>query len=211
MKKNYSMRIASMLLVLVLLTTCVISGTFAKYTTAGEASDSVRVAKFGVTVVADSSTAILTKEVGNTDEGQVKLDAEKMLVAPGTQINDLADFTITGTPEVAVNVSYVANLVLTGWEAEGYYCPLEITVNGTTYKGTNFATAAAFETEVEEAIANLSDNYAVGENLSGALAPEVSVVWTFEGNDNVKDTVLGNAATAPTLALVITCTITQID
>ncbi|MFR0985955.1 MAG: hypothetical protein ACLSFZ_04975 [Frisingicoccus sp.] len=45
MKKNRMMRLASSLLVLTLLTTCVISGTFAKYTTQAGGSDTARVAK----------------------------------------------------------------------------------------------------------------------------------------------------------------------
>ena len=46
MKKNKMMRIASALLVAVILTTCAISGTFAKYVTSTPGSDSARVAKF---------------------------------------------------------------------------------------------------------------------------------------------------------------------
>jgi hypothetical protein len=50
MKKNKMMRLASALLVLTLLTTSLISGTLAKYTTSGNASDTARVAKFGVVI-----------------------------------------------------------------------------------------------------------------------------------------------------------------
>ena len=45
MKKNRMMRVASALLVAVLLTTCAISGTFAKYITAEDATDSAAQAK----------------------------------------------------------------------------------------------------------------------------------------------------------------------
>ena len=44
MKTNKMMRIASVLLVAVLLTTCVISGTFAKYTTTVSATSTANVA-----------------------------------------------------------------------------------------------------------------------------------------------------------------------
>ena len=44
MKKNKAMRLASALMVLTLLTTCVISSTFAKYTTSANGEDSARVA-----------------------------------------------------------------------------------------------------------------------------------------------------------------------
>ena len=47
MKKNRMMRLASILLVCVLLTTSVISGTFAKYTTSANSEDKARVAKWG--------------------------------------------------------------------------------------------------------------------------------------------------------------------
>ena len=49
MKKNNVMRIASALLVAVLLTTCAISGTFAKYTTSFSGNSAARVAKWGFT------------------------------------------------------------------------------------------------------------------------------------------------------------------
>ena len=47
MKKNKMMRIASVLLVAVILTTCAISGTFAKYVSSADSSDSARVAYWG--------------------------------------------------------------------------------------------------------------------------------------------------------------------
>lgn len=50
MEKNRMMRLASALLILTLLTTCMISGTFAKYTTQATGEDTARVAKWGVTV-----------------------------------------------------------------------------------------------------------------------------------------------------------------
>ena len=50
MRKNKFLRLASVMLMLCLITTCAISGTFAKYTTSDEALDSARVAKWGVAV-----------------------------------------------------------------------------------------------------------------------------------------------------------------
>ena len=51
MKKNKRMRTASGLMIAALLTTSMISGTFAKYTTADAAQDSARAAKWGVNLV----------------------------------------------------------------------------------------------------------------------------------------------------------------
>ena len=49
MRKNRMMRLASVLLVLCLLTTSVISGTFAKYVTTVGGRDEARVARWGFT------------------------------------------------------------------------------------------------------------------------------------------------------------------
>ena len=53
MRNNRMMRAASALLVAVLLTTSTISGTFAKYVTEKEVSDTARVAKWGVEIDAE--------------------------------------------------------------------------------------------------------------------------------------------------------------
>ena len=98
MKKNKLMRLASCLLVGTLLTTCAISGTFAKYTTQDAAADSARVAKWGIELQiigdlysdaygADIRTAFAADP--DTDDGQameVKAESEgKDVVAPGTK------------------------------------------------------------------------------------------------------------------------------
>ena len=54
MKKNVMMRVASIMLVLVLMTSSVISGTFAKYVTDVTTDDSARVARWGVEFVTNS-------------------------------------------------------------------------------------------------------------------------------------------------------------
>ena len=55
MKKNRMLRTASALLVLTLLTTSTIGGTFAKYVTSGRATDTARVAKWGVEIKTSGS------------------------------------------------------------------------------------------------------------------------------------------------------------
>lgn len=209
MKKSKSMRVAAVALALALVTSCFAGGTFAKYTTAGTGSDDARVAKFGVVVTANGDTfanaydgTLDTQTVISADEGNV--------VAPGTE-GEMTAMTITGTPEVAVNVAYDADLQLANWDADGYYCPLEITVDGTTFKGTDYADAAAFEAAVEEAIEKNTANYEANADMKDAKAPAVTWAWTIENNDDVKDTKLGDNAAAPTIQLDITTTVTQID
>ena len=216
MKKNKMMRLASGLLIAVLLTTCAIAGTFAKYVTSDTDSDSARVAKWGVEVDVvidgafkteyDIKTAT-TDLLGETITKSVVASNGDELVAPGTEGTLLTKASISGSPEVAVNITKVADLVLTGWEIDGaYYCPLII--NG--INGLDYANAATFEAAVE---ASLAVNVNCQANAN--LAQDTTVAWSWpfsvnEAND-IKDTKLGNLANAPTVSFTYKITVTQID
>ena len=233
MKKNKMMRTASVLLVLTLLTVCVISGTFAKYTTTASGEDTARVAKFGVTITENGSTFAKTYKKDNTT---AKIDAESVIssdnskvVAPGTKGN-LVNSTITGTPEVAVNVAYTPTLTFEGWKLadDSEYCPIVFTVGNETYGLTGmkdstgavvkngYATVAELKAGVENAIKAYSKDYEPKTDLSTigtAGYVHVSWNWAFENND-ANDTYLGNqaaAGNASTVKLAITTTVTQID
>lgn len=138
--------------------------------------------------------------------------------------------SVTGTPEVAVEVKYEAHVTLNdaihtdhNWKlADGsYYCPLVITVNGTAYKGLDYTTATEFEDAVEGAINGLTKNYPANTNLSqsGSKGVAISWEWPFEGGEgskqnDVKDTYLGDQAAAgkaATVGIVVATTVTQID
>lgn len=123
MKKNKMMRIASALLIATLLTTSIISGTFAKYVTTGEVEDSARVAKFGVYVTGSGSLFDVTyKQVndGNTPGGTIldenvpqdiaSLTIEssngQKVVAPGSKNEEGLTLSVTGAPEVDVKVTF---------------------------------------------------------------------------------------------------------
>jgi len=110
MKKNKMMRIASILMVATLITTCAISGTFAKYVTKAEGEDHARVAKWGVLVSVEGN-AFATKyktsdEAYKEDGGQYSVVAsnDDQVVAPGTSAKE-AELalvaTVKGAPEVA--------------------------------------------------------------------------------------------------------------
>ena len=213
MKKNVMMRLSALLLVAVLLTTCVISGTFAKYVTTGSGSETAQVAKWGVKIVAPSDT-LFAKNYDNT----VSTDASYELVAPGTA-GTLADFTITGSPEVDVNVTYSAVLTLSNWnigDPATEYCPLIFTVEDEKYYvgKTGIDSVAALITAVQNAIAAVSQKYEIGETITDTL--DVSWAWEFEqstvpGQTDANDTALGDLAAKPTVTLNVTCTVTQVD
>ena len=108
MKKNRMLRIASVLLVAVLLSTCAISGTFAKYTSTFNGSATATVAKWDVTVAEETQT--FTVDFSNTAKeiGGASADAEVKagVIAPGTQ----GSFTIEVTNNSEVVVEYSVEL-----------------------------------------------------------------------------------------------------
>lgn len=220
MKKNVMMRVASALLVAVLMTTCAISGTFAKYTTSKTGSDSARVAKFGVVIEANGQTFAKseTGEVDGVVTANTVLSAGAVngienVVAPGMS-GEMVAMEIEGTPEVAVEVSYESDLALANWTVDSnYYCPIVITVNGTAIEGSNYTSMTAFEEAVEAAIDAFTKEYPAGTDLSGAAAPVVSWSWAFNVSDanDEKDTKLGDAATAATISLTVKTIVTQVD
>lgn len=233
------MRVAGLLLALVLVTSCFVGGTFAKYVTSNGGTDEARVAKFGVTVTAAGD--VFAKEYNAKDptvqdyNGDVitksVISSDKKVVAPGTAKNDALTVSVTGKPEVAVEVKYEAHVTLNdalhtdhNWKlADGsYYCPLVITVNGTAYKGLDYASATEFEDAVEGAINSLTKNYPANTDLSASASAGVNVAWEWPFEDtatgakqtDVKDTYLGNQAAAgkaATVGIVVTATVTQVD
>ena len=114
MKKNKMMRLASGLLVLALLTTGIIGGTLAKYTTLNSANDSARVAKWGVMVEvagnlfgADygSNSAATDAEKNSIVAGtSTNVHADENVVAPGTKNDTGLTVKIGGTSEVAYEI-----------------------------------------------------------------------------------------------------------
>ena len=96
MKKTKVMRLLSLLLVMTLISTCAISGTFAKYVTRASGEDQARVAKWGVLVSVEGDKLFAPEYEADdeTFEGQgatatVRVDPDydgeiTDLVAPGT-------------------------------------------------------------------------------------------------------------------------------
>ena len=235
-KKNWTLRAAVLMLALVLITSCFVGGTFAKYVTSGSGTDSARVAKFGVTVTASGD--LFAKEYATDDQTVVGTIAKSVIstdkvVAPGTESNgDFVAATVAGTPEVAVRVSYkldTATLQLENWkDGDGqFYCPLVFKVKtpdgNTVISGMEFQTAEAMKAALVNAVAAYTKDYAPGTDLSGKAAETLAISWewpfeTGADNDkpanNVKDTFLGDEAAAgraATVSLTLATTVTQID
>ena len=106
MKKNRMMRLASVLLVLVLLSTSVISGTFAKYVTTATANDTARVAKWGITMDTDNTGTFVATYSSNGQETVHGKNSENDadVVAPGT--SGTATYVVSGTPETDYVITF---------------------------------------------------------------------------------------------------------
>lgn len=222
MKKNKMMRLASSLLVAVLLTSSVISGTFAKYVTSDEAQDSARVAKWGVNVTAGGALFSDTYIDAPSTGPDLKVDSNDgaKVVAPGTNNADGAfKFSITGSPEVAVNVKFdvtddskdvrlnkgtysdytTSDAYDTFNFAEDYY-PIRYSLK----KGSTTLVNAK---PLSELIAylegtDMSKDHEPNTDLSAVYGEyEITWEWIFSVDDQTdkKDTFLGNLMVDPSL------------
>lgn len=238
-KKNWTLRAAVLMLALVLITSCFVGGTFAKYVTSGDAGDNARVAKWGVSITAHDTGDVFAKEYDAIadQDNTVIAGGEYKVIAPGTKKDNAALVTLSGKPEVSVQVTYNAeHFSLTGnWigdENNTFYCPLIIKVTGKvgdavkteTINCVEKTSAADVETAVKNAVAACSATYGPNTDLSTVAGDglKISWEWPFEGTaiqgqTDAKDTYLGNqAATAtglyiPAIHIPVTATVTQID
>ena len=213
--KNKFMRIAAVMLMLCLVTTCAISGTFAKYTTEGAGEDSARVAYWGWTE-ADMNTGLVIDDLfadtyDVATNAPVKGANGEKIIAPGTANSTKFGIIYTGVdgstaPEVAYKISV---------STAGSSCAQAIqdnenitwTLDGTTYATWN---------ELLDAIADLSiDEVAAGTLPTGfgsADTHEIGWAWAFHTDDaaDAEDTAMGNTADLE-VKIVITVTVTQIE
>ena len=216
------MRVAGLLLALVLVTSCFVGGTFAKYVTSGTGADHAKVAKWGVKVTAHGEGDIFADkydQIAGKDDTVAVAGGKYKVIAPGTKKEDAAVVYLSGTPEVTVKVTYSAeNFKLTGkWayndgqtgSTDEYYCPLLFKItDGTTTKtidcmGDGMNSVSDVETAVKNAVKSFSATYAPNTDLStkGNEGLKISWEWPFEGGEgskqtDVKDTYLGDLATA---------------
>ena len=98
----------SILLTLVLITSSVVSGTFAKYASSGQFSATARVAKWGAVV---EITANRPEVVINTDGDAITFSADALKMGPGSDYSDLMTVKFSGTAEVRLKVKITVDVV----------------------------------------------------------------------------------------------------
>lgn len=216
MKSNRMMNIASVLLILVLLTTCGLSKTYAKYITQSSSNDEARVAKWGVEVIVEGDSfssgyekdgdGIFLKDF-DTDLDYINAleNAEVLsmnytaavnneVLAPGTQGN-LCTIHIKGKPEVAIQVIPSATLTINGWEiGEEEYFPIVFKINDVSYKigEGGITTIDQLITSVQQAVLDLQGTYAPNTTLDGLTimgtpVTDLVIDWFWEFKHAVED------------------------
>ena len=223
MKNNKTLKVACGLLVMVLLTTCVIGTTLARYTTADTASDSAQVAKWGVKL-SISAGDIFDNEY-TTDQtssiGAVSVSSTTNLVAPGTNSGNQVDgsgntiIAISGTPEVGVKLSTELSNVSDVYLAAGTYkdettadpddeftitdayYPVKFTLVQTHGSNGEYPTPVVVVSGgTLEDVRNALDYFSGTEYAPNTKLDARFVIsweWVIDGNSQA-DTVLGNLA-----------------
>lgn len=206
MKKNKMMRVASALLIAVLLTTSAISGTFAKYVTQDSGADSARVAKFGVVLDVDGhlfdvnyvNVANNNKHMDDASSSIITVESytkQDKLVAPGTKNDVGMTFSIKGTPEVAVAV---AMDLKAGSESAAAADPIDIYLKQGTYRDW---TVSGQNTNYDQTYTQAD---VVGVNTSSTDKKYYPVVFTLKEK-------MGNDATASIFAAANTLSATNMS
>ena len=197
MKKNNVMRIASALLVAVLLTTCAISGTFAKYTTTASGDTSARVAKWGFGTATEIEFDLFSD---NYNDVVVGTDGA-LVVAPGT--TGTADIVLIADEDAAATeVAYTFEVdVAIEADDDALLDKLQWKLNDGTY-GDFDALVAAINDLFE-------DQYNPGDEAPDATFT-IGWKWDFESGDDTGDTNLG-AGDDVNVTVTISFTATQVQ
>ena len=215
-KKHWTLRAAGLLFALVLITSCFVGGTFAKYVKSVSGTQLARVARFGVEITAADNTAFKTTYATDTADASVGVNSVissdgLKVVAPGTGENDTVTLSITGTPEVAVHVE----LAMTGMDVflkDGTYLDLTTPnpddnfILSTSYypvvftlKQNDNTLVSGTISDINTKLGTLSKDCAAGTDLNTEFGTyTLSWEWAFEDahivNKDKADTLLGALA-----------------
>ena len=191
MKKNAMLKIAAVLLVAVLLTTCAISSTFAKYASEGGSfTDGARVAKWGVTVTTklDASQSGFKTEYKDGNKW-VKTRESDNVVAPGT----------SGVLKLAMNV-VIENAEVSGevqvLDKDGNKTYLTDGTNGRIKfyledPATNPSAVAKTADDINTELAKLNVPFNPTSDKIEMKDINIYWVWPFDGGNDSADTALG--------------------
>ncbi len=187
MKKNIAMRVASLVLMCTIVTSCFVSSTFAKYTSSVSGTDSVTVAKWAIevndtdAVAKDTVTFDLFSTIMDSDAQTAETDVASGKIAPGT--SGAFDLKIENLSEVTA--TYDVKFTFSGASI-----PVQYSLDGSTWG---------------DSLADVADDIEAG----GSTTVKVYWQWPFERNADAEDTSIGVAASTVTVTATITAT--QVD
>lgn len=222
MKKTKFMRAALLLLVLTLITSCFVGGTFAKYTTSANASDTARVAKWGFKPTTITMTDLFKTAYDTTVKAGDNPQTD--VIAPGTKGEAKFGFTYGGADGItAPEVAYTFEVSTTGSE-----CATSIEENPNIQWKLDtgeWGTWNALITAIEALDGNATNNryepntLPTAFNATGNNEHTVYWQWLFETKNgdvvdaaqDTTDTGMGNDAGLANVTLKITVSATQID
>ena len=225
MKKNTFMRLAAVLLVLTLLSTSVIGGTFAKYTTTVSSSDSARVAKWGFNTASIDFENLFAASYDNVKDGSDEL----AIIAPGTKgsasfkfenslenVNPEVAYTFTVSTADSSCAEYIQNNANIQWALfEGSQAQAEAATN-VSYGNWN-QLISAIENLAGDGHTKGAKQYDVGE-IPDMIDQDYPILWqwTFDNSDDANaaatnDSFLGNQAVASDLVATLKVTISAVQ
>ena len=238
MKKNMFLRVASVLLVLTLLSACAISGTFAKYTASSEGTDTARVAYWGFTSNDTNNTIVLNDLFKTSYTGDNGMIAAADAIAPGTtnsvtfkfgyatNTNGTADVTTDDikAPEVAYKITVdttgsecgttIANNPNILWKLDenefGSYADMIADIKALSGNSTTGAKEYAANT-LPPALVN-NDGTPKDHTITWKwIFDETAANANGASNNDAGDTAMGNAADLNNVTISIKITAEQID
>ena len=223
--KNKMMRLASVLLILCIATTCAISGTFAKYTSAASAADTARVAKWGIDAPASMTLDLFDAAYNGSGDTSVASAGTDNVIAPGTtKTATVSLFSVTGAaPEVAYKYEVKLESSGDGAAASNTIAKLDALTgfNWTLKKpgdssATTYATFATLKAAVDGMTANYAPNTMPTGYATGANTLEIGWAWDFDnattaGANDAADTAVGNGADLKAFTLTLTIGASQLD
>ena len=227
MKKNLMIKVASLMLVLTLASTCMIGTTFAKYVTGDQASDTARVAKWGITVSTSGtlfgtdyeeySAADTADRITAVTSTSVSASNANSIVAPGTKNTVGFQVAVKGDPEVkydttAAKVGTISDIVL----KEGNYgLMVKVPENAAINVDTDFTANKIYKSSDETTFTKVSSyvTLGTGENFyrlidtANVAADYYPITWTVTKTG----TALADIATTKNLDTILGEMVTNIS
>lgn len=191
-KKIHFGRLSALALALTLITTCLMGGTLAKYTSTVKGSGKATVAKWKVSIKANGNEQTADFNFDLEDTGTNKSNVKTGVVAPGSTGSIPIEIDAQGS-EVAAKLTYTIDKSSIG----------DVPIK--------FYSDANYSTEITWTDNKYSDSKTVAQGASAddsKLAAEVFWRWDTASED-AADTVLGKETTAKTGTISITLTAEQ--